>query len=128
VIYCSHVLEHVHDDMAALREFYRTLKPNGFALFMVPITALTTTAPDPTVATDAERLRLYGQKDHVRRYGPDFADRVRSAGFQVQVIKPRDLVSSEAEVKRYGLLGEVFCCTKGRDVSNSSDTPRPART
>src|SRR5262245_9010127 len=29
VIYCSHVLEHVEDDMQAMREFHRVLKRSG---------------------------------------------------------------------------------------------------
>jgi hypothetical protein len=38
VIYCSHVLEHIPNDRQAMRELYRVLKPNGVALFMVPVT------------------------------------------------------------------------------------------
>lgn len=37
VIYCSHVLEHVPNDRQAMRELARVLKPNGWAVFMVPL-------------------------------------------------------------------------------------------
>ena len=60
-----------------------------------------------------ERLRLFGQEDHVRCYGPDYVDRLREAGFDVQVFLPSDLVSPE-EISRYGLgaaAGEICLCT-----------------
>src|SRR5205814_9838929 len=66
VIYCSHVLEHVPDDRKAMREFCRVLRDDGWAVLLVPITARST-FEDPTVTTPEERLRLFGQVDHVRR-------------------------------------------------------------
>ena len=36
-IYCSHVLEHIPDDLKALDEIYRVLKNEGTALIIVPI-------------------------------------------------------------------------------------------
>jgi len=113
VIYCSHVLEHVPDDRRAMREFRRTLKPGGWALLLVPITA-TTTFEDPTVTDPKERLRLFGQKDHVRRYGPDYVDRLRDEGFEVQVSRSEDFLSPE-EIHRMGITeaaGEIYHCTK----------------
>lgn len=113
VILCSHVLEHVHDDRRAMREFHRVLKPGGWALLLVPITAERTTE-DPSVTDPAERLRLFGQDDHVRRYGPDYVDRLREAGFTVTTTRPADLATAQ-EVERMGLTpaaGEIYFCTK----------------
>src|SRR5689334_19446842 len=62
VIYCSHVLEHVVEDRQALREFYRVLKPNGWAILLVPVT-VDRTLEDPTIVSPEERLRVYGQED-----------------------------------------------------------------
>jgi SAM-dependent methyltransferase len=84
VIYCSHVLEHVCDDRKAMGEFYRVLKPGVWAILQVPITA-DTTFEDPTVISPEERERLFGQNDHVRRYGPDYKDRLMEAGFSLRV-------------------------------------------
>lgn len=81
-VYCSHVLEHVVDDRRAMRELCRVMKPNGWAILQVPITA-PSTVEDPSVVEASERLRLYGQEDHVRRYGLDYEDRLRESGFSV---------------------------------------------
>ena len=43
------------------------------------------TFEDPTVTAPEERTRLFGQYDHRRVYGRDYADRLREAGFEVEV-------------------------------------------
>lgn len=114
VVYCSHVLEHVDDDIKAMTEFHRVLKPTGWAVLLVPITAETTYG-DPSVTDPQERLRLFGQEDHVRRYGPDFGDRLRDAGFAVEVVEPQDfLTPAEVSAMRIGVDIEekIFLCTK----------------
>lgn len=113
VILCSHVLEHVNDDRRAMREFFRVLKPGGWAILLVPITA-DATFEDPTVTDPAERLRLFGQDDHVRRYGPDYVDRLRQAGFAVATTRVADLVPPD-DAERMGLTpaaGDIFHCTR----------------
>ena len=112
VIYCSHVLEHVPDDVKAMREFCRILKTGGWAVLQVPITA-EQTFEDPSVTSPEERERLYGQHDHVRRYGPDYADRLVEAGFSVTVDRFTQTLS-ETEVRRFGLRADesVYVCRK----------------
>jgi predicted SAM-dependent methyltransferase len=115
VIYCSHVLEHVSDDRLAMREFARVLKPTGFAVILVPITA-DTTFEDPSVTDPKERLRVFGQEDHVRVYGPDFMERLKEAGLEVKKYSAADFLDSK-EVERVHLTklsGDVFYCTKPR--------------
>jgi predicted SAM-dependent methyltransferase len=113
VIYCSHVLEHVQDDRKAMKEFYRVLKKNGWAILLVPIVA-EKTFEDPTIVDPQERLKAFGQEDHVRIYGPDYIDRLRQAGFKVEIIEVNDLVN-KTDAIRMGLTeasGEIFICTK----------------
>lgn len=114
IVYCSHVLEHVPDDRKAMREFFRVLKPSGWAILMVPISA-EKTVEDPSITDPQERLRLFGQNDHVRRYGPDFVDRLKEAGFNVKSIGPEDFLSAE-EIERIAAwrkyTGEIYYCTK----------------
>jgi len=113
VIYCSHVLEHVPDDRKAIREFYRVTKTGGWALLQVPITAKHT-IEDPSIKDPFERKRLFGQIDHVRRYGPDYAGRLREAGFKVRIFYARDLLTSERDYYRLGIQKTrmVFFCRK----------------
>ena len=112
VVYCSHVLEHVPDDNKAMRELRRVMKPDGWAILMVPITA-DKTFEDPTITDPAERLKAFGQEDHVRRYGPDYLDRLREAGFSVKVTRAQDFLAEE-DIVRMGIdrHEEIFHCTK----------------
>ena len=115
VIYCSHVLEHVPDDKRAMREFFRVLKRDGWAILLVPISS-DETFEDPSIVDPKERLEAFGQEDHVRRYGPDYADRLREAGFVVHVAEVHDVASRE-EATRMGLTdgsGQIYYCTKRR--------------
>ncbi|HEX6289081.1 MAG TPA: methyltransferase domain-containing protein [Herpetosiphonaceae bacterium] len=112
LVYCSHVLEHVPDDRQAMRELYRVLASTGQAIILVPIFG-EQTFEDPSITDPIEREKLFGQHDHVRRYGHDFSDRLAEAGFDVFSIRPEDLVSA-AEIERMGLShGEaIFFCRR----------------
>lgn len=114
VIYCSHVLEHVVEDKKALKEFNRVLKSDGYAILLVPIQpGLKRTFEDQSVTDPAERLRLFGQEDHVRRYGQDFVERIHEANFSVKVIKPADFLSeNEIELMRIEPTDQIYYCTK----------------
>jgi SAM-dependent methyltransferase len=104
VILCSHVLEHVLDDRRAMCELFRVMKPGGWGLIGVPFDArLEETQEDPNIATDEERLRVYGNKGHVRRYGRDYHDRLRAAGFEVTTNRYAAELPP-ALVERYRLL------------------------
>lgn len=105
-IICTHVLEHVPDDRAAMRELRRVLASNGTAVLQVPFDrARGVTFEDPTVRTPAEKLRVFGHDDHVRIYGTDYPDRLRDAGFEVTV--DRFIPELAPDVKRrYGLRDE----------------------
>jgi len=83
---CSHVLEHVSDDAAALRELHRILKPGGWGILMVPLmTHFEESIEDPRATTESGRWRLFGQGDHVRLYAKaDFLRRLARAGFGVR--------------------------------------------
>ncbi len=110
-IWCSHVLEHVPADRAAMKELRRVLAPGGWAAIVVPI-AGKTTVEDPAISSPRERKRLFGQHDHVRRYGMDVVARLEDAGFDVETVRPADVATAE-EAFRYGLPANeqpVFLC------------------
>ena len=90
LFYASHVMEHVPDDALVLRNIYDALKPGGEAWLIVPLWDKPSEDGTPGM-TGRERERRFGQWDHVRQYGPDFADRVRAVGFDVEVLKAEDL-------------------------------------
>lgn len=113
-ILCSHVLEHVEDDRAAMAELWRVLRPGGWAAVLVPLDLeRTETLEDPRVVTPEQRERAYWQHDHVRLYAPDIADRLQEAGFEVDPVRIADTLADGA-VRRHGILpGEVvFRCNR----------------
>ncbi len=113
IIYCSHVLEHVTDDRLAMKELCRVLKKDGYAILLVPIDA-TVTYEDFTITDPAGRLEAFGDETHVRLYGPDYIDRLKEAGFSVQVANPSQFLSPQ-EMKKMGITkeaGEIYFCTK----------------
>lgn len=112
VIYCSHVLEHIPNDRKAIAELYRVLCPGGWGVLQVPITA-ERTYEDAAIVEPAERKKHFGQSDHVRRCGPDYIERMRSAGFDAQVMRATNLVT-EADCARMGFQSNrlIFFCRK----------------
>ena len=105
-----------------MREFHRVLSPTGFAVLLVPINT-DKTFEDPTVEDPEERLRLFGQEDHVRKYGPDYVDRLKEAGFQVEEIRPEDLLDEEAR-RKMGITskcaGTIFVCRKEQSIAGAN--------
>jgi SAM-dependent methyltransferase len=85
ILLCSHVLEHIRDDRKAMREIRRVLKPDGFAIVLVPLViGVEETHEDPSLDTEALRWKYFGMGDHVRQYGKrDFIDRLEAAGLKV---------------------------------------------
>ena len=86
VIFCNHVLEHVKDDLLAMREMYRVLKPGGWAILQIPFfpPIPDQTFEDITVTDPKEREKIFGQDDHVRLYGKDYPERIKRSGFEVK--------------------------------------------
>jgi SAM-dependent methyltransferase len=108
LVLCSHVLEHVADDHRAMREIRRILTERGHAVLLVPITRART-LEDASITDPAERARVFGQHDHVRAYGPDFADRLRAAGFAVRAVGAGD-VGTPDEIETMRLGGTLYAC------------------
>ncbi|WP_258101738.1 class I SAM-dependent methyltransferase [Marinoscillum pacificum] len=104
VIFCNHVLEHVDSDIKAMQEMRRVLKPGGWAILQVPFfyPLEDETFEDKSITSPTEREKVFGQDDHVRMYGKDYAKRLASAGFKV-VEEKMVMELPKEEVKRYAL-------------------------
>lgn len=127
IIYCSHVLEHVIDDKRAMGEFHRVLNPAGWAVIQVPIKR-DRTFEDPSIVDPLERLRLFGQEDHVREYGPDYVERLLDSGFFVESV-PASLVSGSGNISLMKIDQDefVYFCTKTRNEVLESVRERVAQ-
>jgi SAM-dependent methyltransferase len=114
LILCSHVLEHVPDDRAAMRELRRVLLDGGRALVLVPYRRGVTTYEDPSITSPLERMVAFGQQDHVRIYGNDLPGRLREAGFEVDDRTAAELFDRDT-VERCELDGgeHLFLCRAG---------------
>jgi len=108
-VLCNHVLEHVRDDIKAISEINRVLKPGGFAILQVPFfnPVGPTTFEDPTITDKRQREKIFGQDDHVRKYGEDYPDRIKKGGLQPIIDHYIDEISSDVR-KKFGLTqGEI---------------------
>tara|TARA_B110001452_G_scaffold95189_1_gene78689 strand:+ start:2345 stop:3097 length:753 start_codon:yes stop_codon:yes gene_type:complete len=106
LILCNHVLEHIPNDLKAMRELYRVLKPRGTAILQVPLEEdRENTFEDDSITDQQERTRIFGQYDHVRVYGQDYYNRLQKAGFKAT---PVDYIKevTEGDIKRFALPTE----------------------
>ena len=109
VIFCNHVLEHIPDDTKAMQELYRVMKVDGIGIFQIPQDlSRETTFEDNSITDKKERTKIFGQYDHVRIYGRDYFDKLRTAGFKVEEVD-YTLTLSETEIDKYRLAkGEII--------------------
>ena len=96
-ILCNHVLEHIPDDLKAMRELYRVLKKGGTLIAQVPLEEERAKTFEDDSITDAnERTKVFGQYDHVRIYGLDYFHRMESVGFFTErILLQKDLTPEE---------------------------------
>jgi len=115
VVFCNHVMEHVEDDILACKEINRVLKNDGWGIIQSPVYDIPNTLEDKTITSPAEREKMFGQRDHVRKYGHDYAKRLSKSGLDVQENRfvkelPIDII------ERHALPPNeiIYYCKKGK--------------
>ncbi len=84
-IFCYHILEHIDADITAMQELFRVLKPNGIAFIQTPFKE-GEIYEDPNIISKEDRLKHFGQDDHVRIYSVEgLSERLASVGFKVEI-------------------------------------------
>jgi len=102
-ILCNHVLEHIPDDIKAMQELYRVLKPSGIAILQIPQDYnRKTTFEDNSITDPKERAKIFGQYDHVRIYGMDYFNKLREIGFDVNPVNYSEKLSN-SDIDKYRL-------------------------
>lgn len=97
------VLEHVPDHLKALEEIHRILGKDGQGIFTVPQKdGLASTYEDSSIVSPEGRTRHFGQWDHLRIFGDDFAELVNSKGFDVTVVD--QAMFTDAQVRKHVLF------------------------
>ncbi|AXE17551.1 SAM-dependent methyltransferase [Runella rosea] len=115
VAFCNHVMEHVDDDIKAMSELHRVLKPGGWAIIQSPQDwSRADTFEDPTITDPKEREKHYWQDDHLRLFGRDYGKRLEKAGFKVTEDRFVMNELTPEEVKRFALPANevIYFCQK----------------
>tara|TARA_Y100000815_G_scaffold201856_1_gene185487 strand:+ start:2131 stop:2883 length:753 start_codon:yes stop_codon:yes gene_type:complete len=87
LILCYHILEHIVDDEKGMSELYRVLKPNGTLLIQTPFKE-GKIYEDYTLTSETDRLKHFGQEDHVRIYSvAGLKERLQNVGFKIEILQ-----------------------------------------
>ena len=87
-----------------MSELYRVMKKGGWGIFQVPMkNSLEKSYEDFSITDPKERQKHFGQYDHVRWYGIDYFDRLRSVGFETDPLYYSQKFS-KPEILKFGLM------------------------
>jgi len=85
LIICYHVLEHIEDDIEAMKELYRVLRPSGLCYIQTPLKE-GDTYEDANITSKEGRKIAFEQEDHVRVYAVSGLNkRLESVGFKTEI-------------------------------------------
>lgn len=116
LVIANHVMEHIPDDIRAIKEVFRVLKQGGRAVLQVPFSETISNSIEEEVPLSPEkRSERFGQRDHVRIYLlQDYLDRLRNCGFRVDILRYSELSNcNEYAIQR----GEHFLMIEKPSIS-----------
>ncbi len=87
----NHVLEHVENDKLFIKECLRILKKDGIILFSFPYYPNDTNLEIKTNSAE-ERIKLYGNFDHLRRYGYNWKEKFDDGDYKITELKLLDFI------------------------------------
>jgi len=109
----NHVLEHVENPDKALQEIRRVLRNGGYAILQTPYSEkLDKTFSSEDIKSDKERLKYYGQADHLRVFGKDLFQLIQKY-FELNLVKSQELFT-DTLAEKYGFNNKepLFLCRK----------------
>jgi len=112
-IISNHVMEHITDERKAVSEVKRVLKSEGKWIFSFPICTDMETYENDAIVSLEDRLKEYGQEDHVRLYGCDYKERFENYGFKLEIFSPEKEMG-ERDILKYGFIKDdvIIIATK----------------
>ncbi len=85
LIICYHILEHIDDDLKAMKELMRVLKKGGCCIIQTPYKE-GEIYENADIILPKEREKHFGQSDHVRIYSINgLKSRLERVGFKVEI-------------------------------------------
>ena len=85
LIICYHILEHIDNDILAIKELFRVMKPGAKALIQTPFKD-GEIYEDNNIITKEDRIKHFGQDDHVRIYSVSgLKKRIEICNFLVEI-------------------------------------------
>src|SRR5690554_7323121 len=103
-----------------MQALFRILKKGGMAILQIPQDlSREQTFEDHSITDKKERARIFGQYDHVRIYGRDYFEKLRSVGFEVieedytnKIAPELDRKSTRLNSSHVRISYAVFCLKK----------------
>lgn len=100
LIICYHILEHIKDDLKAMKELKRVVTEDGFILVQTPFQEKGI-YEDYSITDPEERKLHFGQEDHLRIYSCEgLKERLESAGLKCKTVDMSDI--SAEQIGKFG--------------------------
>jgi len=109
LIICYHILEHIENDSLAMKELWRVTKNGGCCIIQTPFKE-GNIYEDNSIKSPQERIKHFGQKDHVRIYSVNGLKQcLIDIGFKVEI---REYNEKIGNLFGYNTYEKILICSK----------------